>query len=175
MLFCGVVPRRMTPHLVGWCLGLPPSSPRGPSRWMGSCWNHEAGRCSLSLKAPLQVFEFRNHLDISKLHLFFDPQRDAPLGALVGWSPRASEGFVGAFRGSIERIYPPFIYQLDSLKSLWCSAPEQDHRRSHESTLVESRRHVGSICSAQPPSRVTSGVSESRRVDKRCPADEQGH
>ena len=33
----------------------------------------------------------------------FSLQRDAPLGAPVGCSPRASEGFEEAFRGSIKK------------------------------------------------------------------------
>ena len=51
---------------------------------------NEVLRCSLSISV-----------------IVVDPERDAPLGALVGCSPRASEGFGEAFQGSKNRSPTP--------------------------------------------------------------------
>jgi hypothetical protein len=137
--------------------------------------------------------------------LIFNLQRDTP-------SPRTSGGFAEVFRGSIEKIHPPFssakrskgpnesFYGTQPLSratdrvtetrraNMRHSAPKRGRWRSHRDTpgqymapsprarsLAESRRHTGSIYGAQPLSRVTGGVIETRRVNMQRPALEWGH
>ena len=115
----------------------------------------------------------------------FSLQRDAPQGAPIGCSPRTSEGFEKAFRGSIKKPclpdflscvstqYAMLLYHFPDHWPDWIHLTLKSRRPAPEQGCWRSRGDAPSGSGAQPPSRVAGGVTETRRVVA-APSLEQG-